>query len=104
MFIQAYDDSSYASKNYSTSATVTGGNGDQVCNINDMSGNKYEWSTETSTDSGSSYDYPCTKRGGYYYSSLGFASFYTSARNNDTSDNSAGHGSNLSFRLTLYVK
>ena len=101
VFIQAYEDSTYASSNDSTSATVTGGNGDQVCNINDMSGNKVEWTTETSTLSISYDSYPCTNRGGYYYSDYGYASDYTSARNVDAVDLSYSFDS---FRLSLYVK
>ena len=101
VFIQAYDDSSYASKNYSTSATVTGGNGDQVCNINDMSGNKYEWSTEASSSSNSSYVYPCTGRGGCYGSDFGGTRYYTSGRSYTTIGSSDSY---FSFRLTLYVQ
>ena len=100
VFIQAYEDSTYASSNDSTQATVTGGNGDQVCNINDMSGNKAEWTTEISTHSGSINSGPCAKRGGFYYSADGNAD-YTGFRSY-----AAVVGSNpvISFRLSLYVK
>ena len=42
VFIEAYADSDYAGNNNSNSFTTTGGNSDQVCNINDMSGNAME--------------------------------------------------------------
>ena len=101
VFIQAYEDSSYASKNYSTTATTTGTNPDKVCNIHDMSGNKYEWTTETSTRSGS-VDYgPCAGRGGRCFSVTGFASHYSSYREDNSTAYTTGDGS---FRLSLYVK
>ena len=101
VFIQAYEDSTYASSNDSTSATVTGGNGDQVCNINDMSGNKLEWTTEISTYSGSRSSYPCTRRGGFYNSDVGSAGNFTSDRIYNTV---VDCDTSYSFRLSLYVK
>ena len=77
VFIQAYEDSTYASSNDSTSEAVTGGNGDQVCNINDMSGNKTEWTTETSTFTDSDDSNTCTDRGGYYLKNNGFTDGYS---------------------------
>ena len=97
VFIQAYEDSTYASSNDSTSATVTGGNGDQVCNINDMSGNKWEWTTETSSlDS-----QPGTVHGGSYDSNSGSAFYYTSDRRDFTVGST---DTSFSFRLTLCVQ
>ena len=101
IFIQAYEDSTYASENYSTRYTTTGTNQDKVCNIHDMSGNAEEWSTETSTYSFSSNDYPCTARGGFYDTYVSVADDYTSSRSDYTT---ASSYSNNSFRLTLYVK
>ena len=101
VFIQAYEDSTYASSNDSTQATVTGGNGDQVCNINDMSGNKAEWTTEISTHSGSANSGPCAKRGAFYDSFNGSAYDYTSFRSYAAVD---GSNPGISFRLSLYVK
>ena len=70
IFIQTYstgtDASSYASKNKSTSFAKTGINTDKYCNIWDMSGNVYEWTTEYSTDPADSYSGPCVRRGGYF--------------------------------------
>ena len=103
IFIQTYSagNSNYASVNKSTSFTTTGGNGDQVCNINDMSGNAYEWTTETSTSFDSFSVYPCTRRGGLYNTGNDFAYDYTCYRSYyETND-----GSYLrSFRLVLYLK
>ena len=62
IFIQTYgtgeDASDYASKNKSTSFANTGINNDRYCNIFDMSGNAYEWTTEYSTYSGNSHLLP----------------------------------------------
>ena len=102
VFIQAYSENTdYANENLSTSATTTGTNPDKVCNIHDMSGNKFEWSTETSTRSSSSLDYPCTLRGGYYNTNNSLANIYASSRNTNTTFYSSSYSS---FRLTLYVK
>ena len=101
VFIQAYEDTTYASKNYSTSYTTTGANPDKVCNIHDISGNAWEWSTETSTSSSSRYASPCTLRGGHYNTYNSGAYYYTSVRGSNTTANSSSTGS---FRLTLYVK
>ena len=63
IFIQAYEDSTYASANYGPSFTTTGTNPDKACNIHDMSGNAYEWTTETYATS-DYFPYPsCTVRG-----------------------------------------
>ena len=55
-------------------AILAEGNGkdkaDTQCNIYDMAGNCFEWTTETSSDS----NIPCVGRGGYYYGSSDFAS------------------------------
>ena len=71
VFIQAYEDKTYASANYCTHLTTTGSNPDKVCNIHDMSGNVQEWSTETSSDSLGSVEMTCTQRGGYYALDVG---------------------------------
>ena len=68
------DYSRQASKN--TSLSNTGVNGDEVCKINDMESNTYEWTTEYSTNANRSNAFPCTRRGGYYDISV----FYTSGR------------------------
>ena len=100
VFIQAYEDSTYASSNGSALNTATGESGDQVCNINDMSVNYSEWTTETSTDSDSDDSYPCTARGGLFDNYQG-AFFYSSYRAVSAVDS---FYLVTSFRLSLYVK
>ena len=105
IFIQTYstgtDASSYASKNKSTSFAKTGINTDKYCNIWDMSGNAYEWTTEYSTESYSSHFSPCVRRGGYYNTVGGEAVIYASFRYYLYTTAS---GSNLGLRPLLYVK
>jgi len=51
MFIQTFGGhANYARRNISTSFANTGINNDKYCNIYDMSGNAFEWSTETYMD------------------------------------------------------
>ena len=105
IFIQTYstetDASSYASQNKSTSFANTGKSNDKYCNIFDMSGNADEWTTEYSTNSSTSYFYPCVSRGGYYYTGIGQAGNFTSYRDNDYTTSSS---SLSSLRSLLYVK
>ena len=105
IFIQTYstgeDASSYASQNKSTSFAKTGKNNDKYCNIWDMSGNAYEWTTEYSTYSFNSNVYPCVSRGGYYVTDGGGARNYTSYRGDDGTTLSI---SRYSLRSLLYVK
>ena len=105
IFIQTYstgeDASSYASQNKSTSFAKTGKNNDKYCNIWDMSGNAYEWTTEYSTYSFNSNVYPCVSRGGYYSTDYGGARNYTSYRGDDGTTLSI---SGNSLRSLLYVK
>ena len=72
IFIQTYstetDASSYASQNKSTSFANTGKSNDKYCNIFDMSGNAYDWTTEYSANSVDSDFCPCVPRGGLRYS------------------------------------
>ena len=105
IFIQTYstetDASSYASQNKSTSFANTGKSNDKYCNIFDMSGNADEWTTEYSTNSSTSYFYPCVTRGGYCSTANGRAVLYTSYRVNGYTTYS---DSNDSLRSLLYVK
>ena len=105
IFIQTYatgeDASSYASKNKSTSFANTGKNNDKYCNIWDMSGNAYEWTTEYSTYSFDRYFNPCVFRGGFYSTADGEAYGYTSYRYHHYTTTSL---SNIGLRPLLYVK
>ena len=105
IFIQTYstgeDASDYASKNKSTSFANTGKNNDKYCNIWDMSGNAFEWTTEYSTYSNNSVFSPCVYRGGCYFIDGGPATYCTSGRSfNDTTRSNSYNG----LRPLLYVK
>ena len=105
IFIQTYSGKTdYASHNESKTTkafTATGKNNDKYCNIWDMSGNAYEWTTEYSANSGTSSFNPCVSRGGYYDTGNGLAGNFTSYRSflNATYSNS-----NSGLRPLLYVK
>ena len=105
IFIQTYstekDASNYASKNKSTSFAKTGINSDKYCNICDMSGNVWEWTTEYSTSSNGSSFSPCVGRGGLYSTGIGGAVYYASYRGNNYPTRS---GSFNGLRPLLYVK
>ena len=105
IFIQTYSGKTdYASHNESKTTkafTATGKNNDKYCNIWDMSGNAYEWTTEYSATSNNSNFLPCVYRGGCYYAPNDEAGDYASNRN------SAFTTGSLSFcglRLLIYVK
>ena len=105
VFIQTYSGKTdYASHNESKTTkafTATGKNNDKYCNIWDMSGNAYEWTTEYSAYSRDSNFYPCVYRGGYYITDFGEAYYYTSYR---VSIYTTDSNSYISLRSLLYVK
>ena len=105
IFIQTYSGKTdYASHNESKTTkafTATGKNNDKYCNIWDMSGNAYEWTTEYSTYAITSDFRPCVYRGGYYNADLGLAINYTSYRYYHCTTYSL---SDLGLRPLLYVK
>ena len=105
VFIQTYSGKTdYASHNESKTTkafTATGKNNDKYCNIWDMSGNAYEWTTEYSAYSDGSDFYPCVLRGGYYSTGYGLAINYASYRY-DVITTYGGSGDSL--RSLLYVK
>ena len=105
IFIQTYSGKTdYASHNESKTTkafTATGKNNDKYCNILDMSGNAYEWTTEYSTYAITSDFRPCVYRGGYYNADLGLAINYTSYRYYHRTTYSL---SDLGLRPLLYVK
>ena len=105
IFIQTYSGKTdYASHNESKTTkafTATGKNNDKYCNIWDMSGNAYEWTTEYSTYSDPRRFCPCVIRGGYYNTGYGEARTYSSYRDYTGMTNSDSHGG---LRLLLYVK
>ena len=105
IFIQTYSGKTdYASHNESKTTkafTATGKNNDKYCNIWDMSGNAYEWTTEYSTYAITSDFRPCVYRGGYYNADLGLAINYTSYRYYHRTTYSL---SDIGLRPLLYVK
>ena len=105
VFIQTYSGKTdYASHNESITTkafTATGKNNDKYCNIWDMSGNAYEWTTEYSAYSRDSNFYPCVYRGGYYFTDYGEAYDYTSYRVSIYTTDSYSYNS---LRSLLYVK
>ena len=105
IFIQTYSGKTdYASHNESKTTkafTATGKNNDKYCNIWDMSGNAYEWTTEYSTYSFDRYFNPCVFRGGFYSTADGEAYGYTSYRYHHYTTTSL---SNIGLRPLLYVK
>ena len=105
VFIQTYSvKTDYASHNESKTTkafTATGKNNDKYCNIWDMSGNAFEWTTEYSATSNNSNFLPCVYRGGYYSTASGEAIYYTSSR---SYSNTTSRYSNFGLRPLLYVK
>ena len=105
VFIQTYSGKTdYASHNESKTTkafTATGKNNDKYCNIWDMSGNAYEWTTEYSTYSYDSDFYACVYRGGYYGTADGGADSCTSYRIYSYPTSSVSYNG---LRPLLYVK
>ena len=105
VFIQTYSvKTDYASHNESNTTkafTATGKNNDKYCNIWDMSGNAFEWTTEYSTRFEPRFFGPCVSRGGFYDTANGLAGDYTSSRSNS---NTTYSNSNVGLRPLLYVK
>ena len=67
VYIQEAGNSNYANqKSKNRSLANTGKNSDEVCKINDMASNIYEWTTEYSSYTYSGEANPCTHRGGNY--------------------------------------
>ena len=95
LFIQKFEDEDYSTRKGlggGTHGTKTGDLEDEVLKINDMAGNRWEWSTETYRD----FDFPCVYRGGNFkYGENNSAHRYGSRTSN-------AH-SLLSFRPILYL-
>ena len=101
VFMQTFDDRadkttpySYQTSRNTSGPSNTGVNDDEVCKINDMASNAWEWTTEYSTKQDSSSAIPYVGRGGRY------ASGYTAFRSSYVATFSSKH---LAFRPTLYL-
>ena len=99
LFIQKYSgDTNYSRQTRlqstlaKTGEATDGENKDVRCNIYDMAGNCFEWTTETYSGSGK----PCVYRGGNYGNSYS----YTSVRGSNSTTFSR---SSISFRSLLYL-
>ena len=108
IFIQTYstgeDASNYASKNKGPNDGVknTGLSTDKYCNIWDLSGNCYEWTTENDNITSGGHLFPCVTRGGIYSYGNEAALYYTSSKFSClTTSNNTGYPS---LRPLLYVK
>ena len=98
VYIQEANNIDYANETSRNSSLAnTGTNNDEVCKINDMASNNYEWTTEHSSDTYSSVAYPCVNRGGDCNGS-----------GNCTANRNFGNATlshfGFGFRLSLYVK
>ena len=94
-FIQkCTDKTNYANQTSlnTTSPSQTGTTNDNPCNIFDMASNVFEWTTETSSNSG----FPCVHRGGYYSGRYD----YTSSRSEGDIDSREDF---FGFRPLLYL-
>ena len=100
VFIQEMGNENYANKtSINTVITNTGTTGDEVCNINDLASNCFEWTTEycDRIQPNSTYYHSCTIRGGFQYAGI----FHTATRlsyDPTRADNVFG------FRILLYIK
>ena len=98
VYIEEAGNSNYANKTAGNGLLLnTGANSDEVCKINNMASNLYEWTTEYSTNTTSSFAGPCTIRGTDYVNN---SPHYTAYRNND---NATYNISNNGFRFSLYM-
>ena len=91
----SYTDITGASQTKATSSRVLVPTGQTtpVCNIYDMGGNVFEWTTESCSNT----DYPYARRGGFYY--YIFANIPAGFRDDGSDDADDGDG----FRLTLFM-
>ena len=99
VYIQSMGNSNYANQNRgsNTSLKNTGETGDEKCKINDMAGNLYEWTTESSTSMNSGNAFSCV------YRACGYTSTDTRVATRGSSG-MLGENNNVGFRVALYVK
>lgn len=66
MYIEEVGNTNYANQISKTMLSNTGANGDEVCKINDMALNIFEWTTEYSPYTVNGEAKPCNRRGGTF--------------------------------------
>jgi len=103
VFMQTIDDRadkttpySYQTSKNTSGPNNTGVNNDEVCKINDMASNDFEWTTEYSARQRSWNASPCVYRGGSYFNTP----YYTALR---SSLSTAYSDKYCTFRPTLYL-
>ena len=97
VYIQEAGNTNYANQKSKNSRLAnTGKNADEVCKINDMASNVFEWTTEYSSNTRTGIAFPCTFRGGGY----NYSNRYTADRNDL---NATYSHSSIGFRLSLYL-
>ena len=99
IYIQQFsedEDYSYETTKNTTLAN-TGVNYDEVCKINDMASNTWEWTTEYSEGIANEKAYPCTGKGGYYNDSSKYSSNFRGCNLTTFSDKGG------TFRIILYM-
>ena len=80
-------------KTYGSYALIPTGQTTPVCNIYDMGGNCWEWTTERYSDT----SYPCTERGGnFFYSYAVYPAGFRGIYSDDVNDS-------IGFRVTLFM-
>lgn len=93
VYIQLFGTNNSYSQRYDPNDELnnTGNNNDEQCKINDLSGNVFEWTTETNT-----HYHPCTHRGAVFYSS-------SSRTHSRAGIGVSIRGQDLGFRVILYL-
>ena len=97
VYIQECGHENYANQTSKNSSLAnTGTNDDEICKINDMSSNIYEWTTEYSSYTNEGNAYPSTCRGGLYTDRGNYVA-------DRTSHYAIANSDYLGFRLSLYM-
>ena len=109
VYIQETENSNYVDRVEYFSLVDTGTNGDEVCKINDMALNLWEWTTEYSSENNIIGTYPCTCRGGSYggwvyipETQPTIGSFYQYSTYRDYKNATLSYDY-VGFRLSLYL-
>ena len=103
VYIQEAGNTNYSNQTSKNSSLAnTGANNDEVCKINDMASNCFEFTTESSDGTNEAFDWPVMGRGGYYNAANDpyGRTYVTSTRLGDCANNMyLSHG----FRMILFM-